>query len=705
MAGTFAKGTTAMALGKLGRYDIIRILGKGAMGTVYEARDPNLERRVAIKTIKVDALSQQASAEYEARFRTEARSAARLQHPHIVSVYDSGRHGDMAYLVMEFVRGDDLKKLLESGITFSLAQATHMMCDLLSALDYAHRQNIVHRDVKPANLLVEADGRVKLTDFGVARIQDSGDATRTRGSMVGTLKYMAPEQVQGLAVDARADIFAAGVLLYQLLTGQRPFDGASDFAIIQQIIAGAPAPPSTINAQLPPAIDAVLAQALAPSREQRFANAQAFAAALEAAVATVADQTIAPPPGRRPAVQWGGPGADEAVRRHGRSGGNNLAAMADTSGSTVTQELELVYWKDVKDSDDVVDLQGFLDRFPHGIYGDLARRRLKRLAGLARGEQTGTELQTRVMDREGPHTGFPDTEQMTDETLLIERSPDSAESPLVGPDDQTLVLPVAPETPTIEAESAQAPTAIESSPQAPSRAIASGDVPERPDSAEKRVDAVARALPIKGLALLASLLVAVALAVWALGPVTNTQVVQASASSGVPTADEGAAAAAAVAPTSEPSAAPPSLVAASLPVEPSSAATHATVTSAVNPPVKAATRPEPTVAKGKPVVAKAVEAPEATAAAATTAASVVRAVPVAASPVPAKPVVPLVADSRAAPAAGTANPEKACEGRVLLGFQTCMNDRCASAEFAAHPVCRQRRLGEQAREARRNNRN
>ena len=199
-----------MSLQKLGRYDLIRVLGKGAMGLVYEGRDPNLDRRVAIKTIKVENLSEEEAAEYEVRFRTEARSAARLQHPNIVSVYDSDRDIDIAYLVMEFIQGEDLKHHLDKGVRYSLEQAAGIMNDLLSALDYAHRQNIVHRDVKPANLLIEPSGRVKLTDFGVARIQDSGEATRTQGTMVGTLKYMSPEQVQGLPVDSRSDLFAAG---------------------------------------------------------------------------------------------------------------------------------------------------------------------------------------------------------------------------------------------------------------------------------------------------------------------------------------------------------------------------------------------------------------------------------------------------------------------------------------------------------------
>ncbi|MEO6017731.1 MAG: serine/threonine-protein kinase, partial [Polaromonas sp.] len=299
--------SSPMSLKKLGRYELIRVLGKGAMGLVYEGRDPNLDRRVAIKTIKVENLSEEAAAEYEVRFRTEARSAARLQHPHIVSVYDSDRDGDIAFLVMEFIQGDDLKHHLDRGDLYTLEQTLGIVGELLSALDYAHRQNIVHRDIKPANLLMENGGRVKLTDFGVARIQDSGEATRTQGSMVGTLKYMSPEQVQGRPIDARADLFAAGVVLYQLLTGRRPFDGDTDFAIIQQIVGYSPAPPSTYNPKLPPAMDAVIARALAKSRDQRFVSAQEFSAALRAATREATDPTALPPavtPGPGSSSTW-----------------------------------------------------------------------------------------------------------------------------------------------------------------------------------------------------------------------------------------------------------------------------------------------------------------------------------------------------------------------------------------------------------------
>jgi eukaryotic-like serine/threonine-protein kinase len=371
-----------MSLKKLGRYELIRVIGKGAMGLVYEGRDPNLERKVAIKTITVENLSEQETADYEVRFRTEARSAARLQHPNIVSVYDSDRDLDMAYLVMELVDGQDLKHHMDSGKRYTLQQTAEIMNDLLSALDYAHRQNIVHRDIKPANLLIEADGRVKLTDFGVARIQDSGDATRTHGTMVGTLKYMAPEQVQGLGADTRSDLFSAAIVLYQLLTGYRPFDGGTDYEVIQKIIAQPLEAPSTFNLHLSPEIDAVVLKALEKTREKRYQTAQDFNTAFQLAVRAASDLTVAPPASVRKSsdsATW----TDTVVKGEsllGTGTGSGSGSGASLPASTVTQEVELVYWKEIKDSTDAEEFLAFLSKFPTGIYADLARKRLDRMS-------------------------------------------------------------------------------------------------------------------------------------------------------------------------------------------------------------------------------------------------------------------------------------------------------------------------------------
>ena len=394
---------------KLGRYELMHVLGKGAMGLVYEGRDPNLDRRVAIKTIRVENLSEEAAAEYEVRFRTEAHSAARLQHPNIVSVYDSDRDGDIAYMVMEFIEGDDLKHHLDQGTLYTLEQTLGIMHDLLSALEYAHGQGIVHRDIKPANLLIEKNGHAKLTDFGVARIQDSGDVTRTQGTMVGTLKYMSPEQIQGRPVDARADIFAAGIVLYQLLTGKRPFDGATDFVTIQQIVGHLPAAPSIYNPQLPPAIDAVVSRSLAKVREQRYATAGEFFAALQAASRDALDTTIAPPASARASGFAGASGTSTGPMFRDEALAGTQAGLQSGGGvgqSIVTQEIELVYWKDIKDSADIEDLQGFMAKFPSGIYADLARRQLRKL-GVVGVDESNVSTGTLVLPR--PLAGYEPT--------------------------------------------------------------------------------------------------------------------------------------------------------------------------------------------------------------------------------------------------------------------------------------------------------
>ncbi|MFN4360399.1 MAG: protein kinase domain-containing protein [Hylemonella sp.] len=421
-----------MSRQKLGRYELVKVLGKGAMGLVYEGRDPNLDRRVAIKTIKVENLTDEEAAEYEIRFRTEARSAARLQHPHIVSVYDSDRDGDIAYLVMEFIQGQDLKHHLDRGQRYTLRQAVSIMSDLLAALDYAHQQGVVHRDIKPANLLIEADGRVKLTDFGVARIQDSGEATRTKGTMVGTLKYMSPEQVHGLPIDARSDLFSAGIVLYQLLTGSRPFDGTGDYDIIQKIVGQAPPAPTSLNPQLPVAIDEVITRALAKSREDRYVSAQDFSTALQAAAGLATDPTITPPrsSARSPESSTWTSTMIKGESLVSTSSGTS-ASITGLPGSTVTQEVELLYWKEIKDSVEIEDFREFLLKFPTGIYADLARRRIKRLQhpdGEPGASRSGTGTRLSMATPSSPD----------DPTMKIA----PAASPVTAPDEEaTRMLP------------------------------------------------------------------------------------------------------------------------------------------------------------------------------------------------------------------------------------------------------------------------
>lgn len=370
---------------KLGRYDIVRVLGKGAMGVVYEGRDPNLDRQVAIKTIRVQSLSAEAASEYEVRFRTEARSAARLHHPNIVSVFDSGQDGDTAYLVMEFIQGEDLKHHLENGARFSVRSSIVMVHDLLMALDHAHRQNVVHRDVKPANMLIELSGRVKLTDFGVARIQEPDETHLTQvGGAVGTPKYMSPEQAKGLRGDSRSDVFSAGVVLYELLTGILPFDGENQFVVIHQIVGHTPAPPSTLNADVPAAMDEVMARAMAKNPDERYATAREFGLALRVVAqkmgASSGDQNadVAAELGQILANRT--PIAPPAALRDGSSTGIFGPGPDVSMVTTVNHEEELGNWNKIKDSTVSQNFLDYLARYPAGIYARRAQQRLDQLA-------------------------------------------------------------------------------------------------------------------------------------------------------------------------------------------------------------------------------------------------------------------------------------------------------------------------------------
>src|SRR5499426_1118221 len=266
---------------KLGKYEIRRELGKGAMGVVYEGFDPTIERIVALKTIRADQLGGEDAAEIMARFRREAQAAGRLNHPRIVSIYEYGEDAGTTFIAMEFVAGRSLRDSFEQNARFSVPQIVRIMSQLLEALDYSHRQGVVHRDIKPANVMILEDGTVKVADFGIARIEQS-NLTQT-GMILGTPSYMSPEQFMGQTVDGRSDLFSAGVILYELLTGEKPFSGSAT-TIMHKVLQEEPLPPSTLNVQVPRPFDGVVKRALAKRPDERFQTAREFADAIKAAV-------------------------------------------------------------------------------------------------------------------------------------------------------------------------------------------------------------------------------------------------------------------------------------------------------------------------------------------------------------------------------------------------------------------------------------
>ncbi len=295
----------------LGKYEIRGTLGRGAMGVVYDGWDPRIERRVAIKAVRLPEHPDPDTEDEIARFRREAQAAGRLTHPNIVGVYDYGETADLAYIVMEFVDGDTLKSLLDRHDRFALPDIGRIMRDILTGLQYSHQRGVVHRDIKPANLMLTSSGQAKIADFGIARIESS--SLTQVGTVMGTPAYMSPEQFMGQVVNERTDIYSAAVVLYQLLTGERPFDGSTT-SIMHKVLNTEPPLPSQLANTVPPAIDAVVRRAMAKRPEERFPTAAAFAEAISTAVtgpvATAAPEAeltmlaappAAPPP-ERPAV-------------------------------------------------------------------------------------------------------------------------------------------------------------------------------------------------------------------------------------------------------------------------------------------------------------------------------------------------------------------------------------------------------------------
>jgi len=281
-----------MEVTKLGKYEIRATIGRGAVGVVYQAWDPLMARTVAIKALPLLDLDDEGKEQY-ARFKREAQAAARLHHPNIVSAFDYGETDTSAYIVMEFLSGPSLKSMLARRDPLPLDRIGTIMHGLLSGLQHSHGRGVVHRDIKPANIVFSGEGEVKITDFGIAHLDTSG-MTRA-GSVLGTPAYMAPEQVLGDPVDARTDLFSTGVVLYEMLTGRRPFEGSTS-SIMHKIVHLHPPQPLQLAATVSAAIDAVIAKALAKNPDERYQSAAEFDAALSSELARTREAVPAVPP-------------------------------------------------------------------------------------------------------------------------------------------------------------------------------------------------------------------------------------------------------------------------------------------------------------------------------------------------------------------------------------------------------------------------
>jgi eukaryotic-like serine/threonine-protein kinase len=266
---------------RLGQYEVTGMIGRGGMATVYKAKQLSMDRDVAIKVIGAQLVDDPG---FVARFEHEARLIARLQHVHILPVYDFGREGDLLYLAMRLVDGGSLDSQLRRG-ALPLDRAARLFTQIASALSYAHREGVIHRDLKPNNILLDKNGDPYLTDFGIAKmIHHDGPALTATGIAMGTPSYMAPEQWRGMDIDARADIYALGIMLYEMLTGKLPFQGDTPYILMYKHFDELPPRPGTLNPDLPPEIDLITRRAMAKDREDRFASANEMADVLNTVV-------------------------------------------------------------------------------------------------------------------------------------------------------------------------------------------------------------------------------------------------------------------------------------------------------------------------------------------------------------------------------------------------------------------------------------
>jgi serine/threonine-protein kinase len=277
-------------LAQLGRYKITGELGRGAMGVVYKGEDPALDRTVALKTI-ILADDAAGRSEYHARFFQEAKAAGRLNHPQIITVYDFGEEGEVAYMAMEFLKGTELRTRMKDG-TISVPEAVHIAEKVAEGLGYAHEHGVVHRDIKPSNIMLLPHDQVKIMDFGIARMRASDQKTST-GLVLGTPKYMSPEQVAGSPVDHRSDIFSLGVVLYEMLTHTKLFSGEDAPQIFHNVVNFQPPAPSRVNPEVPPMLDFVVERALKKDPAVRYQDAFELAGDLHSALAELVDREAA----------------------------------------------------------------------------------------------------------------------------------------------------------------------------------------------------------------------------------------------------------------------------------------------------------------------------------------------------------------------------------------------------------------------------